>query len=115
MHDPDGITVYHTAPCFLYVQKFEKYRNSPTRASLPRMKFRAPLVQPTMSRFALIFVNLALVSGQAVNPVAKVISLLSDMQATIQKEAKAEDARITKFNNNCELRSAELQYLNSHL
>ena len=62
-----------------------------------------------MSRIVLL-VNLALVSGQAVNPVAKVVSLLSDMQTTIKQEGKAEDARITKFNNNCELRTAELQY-----
>eukprot|EP00437_Effrenium_voratum_P004128 CAMPEP_0181423048 /NCGR_PEP_ID=MMETSP1110-20121109/13928_1 /TAXON_ID=174948 /ORGANISM="Symbiodinium sp., Strain CCMP421" /LENGTH=649 /DNA_ID=CAMNT_0023546163 /DNA_START=56 /DNA_END=2002 /DNA_ORIENTATION=+ len=63
-----------------------------------------------MSRLVLLLANLALVSGQAVNPVAKVISLLSDMQTTIKKEGKAEDARITKFSNNCELRSADLQY-----
>jgi len=63
-----------------------------------------------MSRLVLLLANLALVSGQAVNPVAKVISLLSDMQTTIKKEGKAEDARITKFSNNCELRSADLEY-----
>mmetsp|Transcript_56567 Transcript_56567/g.78437 ORF Transcript_56567/g.78437 Transcript_56567/m.78437 type:complete len:670 (+) Transcript_56567:65-2074(+) len=64
----------------------------------------------TMGSLALILANAVLVSGQAVNPVAKVISLLSDMQTTIKKEGKAEDARMTKFGNNCELRTAELQY-----
>eukprot|EP00439_Symbiodinium_sp_Y106_P010620 s331_g1.t1 len=69
-----------------------------------------PLQGGTMGSLALILANAVLVSGQAVNPVAKVISLLSDMQTTIKKEGKAEDARMTKFGNNCELRTAELQY-----
>lgn len=60
--------------------------------------------------FALLLSFMGLCAAHAGSPVAKVVSLLEEMETSIVQESEAEDAKIAKFSNMCERRSADLQY-----